>query len=118
MPTTDQVFVRFSAPVSPLTPDTLTIHEVVDDVAGPALAGATVQTTDDGTTWLLQLPSLLASSAVYEVQVAGAQTTDGLRTLTTSWRFSTDDTGPAPKGGGPRSKSSARAAKGWLRRLF
>jgi hypothetical protein len=97
VPTTDQVYVHFSAPIAPLTAETLTIHEVVEEVVGPALAGGTVQTTDDGSTWLLQLPSQLASKAVYEVQVAGAQALESGSTLTTSWRFSVDDTGPPPK---------------------
>ena len=69
----------------------------MNDVVGPPLAGGTVTTTDDGSTWVLQLPSMLASSAIYEVQVAGAQTPDGTSTLTTSWRFSVDGTGPPPK---------------------
>src|SRR5207302_6686901 len=92
-----QIYAHFSAPIVPLTPDTFTIHEVVNDVVGPPLAGGTVTTTDDGSTWVLQLPSMLASSAIYEVQVAGAQTPDGTSTLTTSWRFSVDGTGPPPK---------------------
>jgi len=95
--TTNQIYVQFSSPVAPLTTDELSIHEVAQDVVGPALPVESLQTTDNDVTWVLQLPSDLASSATYEVQVAGAHTADGLATATTSWRFSTAATGPDPK---------------------
>jgi hypothetical protein len=94
---TDQVFARFSAPIAPLGVETFTIHEVVDGAAGAALAGGSVQTTDEGATWQLQLPSLLGRKATYEVRITGAQTLDAEPALTTSWRFTTDDEGPPPK---------------------